>query len=749
MVIVNSMSKNPTLLVKRVKYFALVARKCKVESMHFQRAERALFALLPAMLARQVRKLPLEEQIRTLFQMSYISRALPKPPKEVADQAMAEQLNMLCHSPIAIPEWLYVKLHATGCHLRPNWDEKEMDPGGGGTSACLEYSRKDGGKWAGLFHELDNSGIKISIQDSLSMGPSVHLGEPQPLTEAGQYWRGLLKGALQQWVEDYSTIDIPADHFDHEQVAVLEYGYKTRMVSKSPFKLVAVSEGFRKVLFYETLFSLRPCRAALQDMVLKLSGVDPLHPHDRGRFIFSSDLSKATDTLSHEALFAVCAGLGLPSYLVYGGRIAGHKMTRGTLMGIPCSWPILNIIHWRIGRMVDHGEDFMIKGDDLIAFWTLAQIAKYKTLCHMVGFIVKEEASFIGRDFGIFCETLFTITDGTLHPVEKDYIPLRFCHCESDTVARGVHVPLPAILTLGDTIRSFRGRVPHETLVRVQGYVARGWPTSGRKMGVDPYLPKEFGGLGLVPHHEERLLSRRDRVVVTYYHNHPDEFVKDSLRLSYSSRSKVMDDTVRYMSDRFIGRVKFRLKTETNESQLGEILPYVMQRLFESVYGTLGFQAEPEDLIFRRRGPAALLRDMGKLAKRIRRQVGNAPPLRWTYASAYALKGRVYPDFRTSLVFKYTGLVASSMTEEELDTWLMRIKRDGHPLEMRPVPFWTDPTPDPVWTVQDQLTLRASIRLMLNEPTPRAPPEEEPFKNAFLKGPVGNAARRRARRPSF
>jgi hypothetical protein len=135
--------------------------------------------------------------------------------------------------------------------------------------------------------------------------------------------------------------------------------------------------------------------------------------------VYSADLKKATDGLSHQWLSWICHYLGLPAsevfiteYIDAGGSIV--ELLRGAFMGLPVSWTLLTLTHLIICERVDPDGYFWLKGDDMIAYWTRAQWDKYKQLMTVTGMTINESKSFVAERRGTFCEGLYQLSNDGL-----------------------------------------------------------------------------------------------------------------------------------------------------------------------------------------------------------------------------------------------------------------------------------------------------------------------------------------------
>jgi hypothetical protein len=222
-------------------------------------------------------------------------------------------------------------------------------------------------------------------------------------------------------------------------IVIPEMGMKTRIVQSCSAGATFVGHQWRAKL-NRVVFRPKSIRLGLgpeSSLPLKRRFLD------KRRIVFSSDLSEATDRLNRDVIDKICQKIGLPPETVYLDctyyKGTPYPVRRGTMMGLPCSWLILSIVHDAICRYVDSIDPggYYIRGDDLIAYWTLVQVKLYKELMEELGFGVNDKKSFRHPYRGWFCEQSFIFRNGKLER-EDSILPLRsFCRPPDEAVICG------------------------------------------------------------------------------------------------------------------------------------------------------------------------------------------------------------------------------------------------------------------------------------------------------------------------
>jgi len=247
-------------------------------------------------------------------------------------------------------------------------------------------------------------------------------------------------------------------------------------------------------------------------------------------YLFSGDLTAATDTIRHDVLDSffrdrqLDPGDARARYIRYQG--ADHPIRAGTDLGLGGSWPTMALLHaYACEEMGLSPESFVIKGDDIGALWYGRQVKFYlKWIQPLTGMAPNFKKTFAARlrqatrkgrtawdGRLLYCEQAYkvaSVKDGTYHLVRTNFsIPLKLMHVDSKTLRRGT----PRIWSLGD---AFSSLVPREGRSRVWHcqFANSTFEWAYREYGRWVFLPAPLGGLGMVPYKPN--LSVPDRVQV-------------------------------------------------------------------------------------------------------------------------------------------------------------------------------------------------------------------------------------------
>jgi hypothetical protein len=217
--------------------------------------------------------------------------------------------------------------------------------------------------------------------------------------------------------------------------------------------------------------------------------------------VFSGDLKKATDTFCHAYLKFFCNWFSLDHDLVYSNfMVEGVPTKRGAFMGLPLSWTILDLTHYLICRVVDPSMRFRIKGDDILAYWSVEQIKRWKFFCRMVGFVVNDKKSFNSRDAGTFCEAHYILREDGLH-IQPTLSVKTF-------VTTGNVDRFQVISSISDQAYK-RGVSPKRTNLLLGMYFPRELRFA-REKKLPLYLPSSMGGLGMIPDDPSRKMTLKE-----------------------------------------------------------------------------------------------------------------------------------------------------------------------------------------------------------------------------------------------
>jgi hypothetical protein len=414
-----------------------------------------------------------------LIQLSMGGRALPKAPAHMLEAAVAKQ-----HQILSIPSVKpvmdirrSVKKFLRTYGIRP-CEERPLKASFTSRSASYAFSRREGGRSQEIKDLLDEEFL-----DCLGPPPE---GEGEVAIAPGFGWPwNAMDAKLTEFGEYLSGLDF---EMESRSVAISEFGLKTRVVSCSDPVRTHQSESYRRQLL-QRLERLPCCAAPLRDDIRAMR----LENRDEGPYeVFSADLSSATDYLDHYVIAAFCDALKVPFELVTGGTIDDCVIARGTLMGIPCSWPILSLAHaWACYAMGIPLKSFRLKGDDLIGLWTSEQISTYQGgIQLMTGMPINLDKSFVAKDRGLFCERSYRLENCTLVEVEQNF-SVRFM---VDSAPSEEGFPYP--LKVRQRLWSLAGRVRWSRLTRI----AHHWAGVVPRLGGLAFLPVSWGGLEALPH---------------------------------------------------------------------------------------------------------------------------------------------------------------------------------------------------------------------------------------------------------
>jgi hypothetical protein len=287
-------------------------------------------------------------------------------------------------------------------------------------------------------------------------------------------------------------------------VAVPELGNKTRVVTKN--ESLRVAHGHRVRRTYEPVINNQEW-STTSDSKLdpELSVIDFTKAQGSDLVVFSGDFTNATGELSHEFLDLLAETLQIPGELLHKGfTVKGKPMTSGAFQGMPASWTVgLQMGHYCIARYVDPTHSFRIKGDDIIALWSLEQISLYTGLSKQVGLIVNDK-TIVSKHYGVYCEGDYIRVGKTLKRLP------------TFSIRSYVNGTIPST----DLINQYLARgVPREILLTVQQQSLTKWLALAKEHGVDPYMPEKFGGLGMMPPDMNAIIPREYSRIVQLAHN--------------------------------------------------------------------------------------------------------------------------------------------------------------------------------------------------------------------------------------
>jgi hypothetical protein len=284
---------------------------------------------------------------------------------------------------------------------------------------------------------------------------------------------------------------------------VAESGLKVRGVTKSPARVVAGGQAYRRHIFP----FLEKDKRAVTSQAL----VDPelleihFHRGERrsGLRVFSADFTDATTSMSHEALACFCEAFGVPPELVFEGHtISGKPVTTGCPMGLPVSWTALSVVHLAVCEVIDPTGSYRLKGDDLIALWSPAQIEGFIALAAQVGLVVNNK-SMTHKSIGTFCEGDYLLE----HVGHKSFVLRRQATFSLRSFA------VNEILPHDDAERLVARGVSRDLLYAMQQHFHKMWIRLATEKNVNPYAPRSLGGLGMVSSPDRQLDPVTCRIV--------------------------------------------------------------------------------------------------------------------------------------------------------------------------------------------------------------------------------------------
>jgi hypothetical protein len=401
------------------------------------------------------------------------------------------------------------------------------------TKACLELSSPKGGTAATMYHQmtryylqkLEESGVwdesqyyeddGSDIQFARTMDPSwaaiAESGETVPTL------RNLLGSIVNSQAEDAWELAMLASDIIHgtprpptkietfriyqslldeqgvtplKPLAIKEMGGKVRVATMHPAVEIQMARWLTKI-WLPVLKKANMSRDMLHGndfLILK---------HDkrfRNSFLYSADLSAATDHISHHLaqtagkILNKCLGIDeLPLFdtlikNLFGPHSVNEKLTKcGIHMGLGPSWTILSLLNGYAAYMAKCRTDtYRICGDDLIGFWNETQVQAYEENLHALGLVVNTSKSFRGSH-GVFAERLATIT-GDHQPIAyiRDVGHLAIAGA-SKYVSKQSNASLPILDLLRET------KVDHALVKDTQRRILKNYRSTG---------PTFLGGTG-------------------------------------------------------------------------------------------------------------------------------------------------------------------------------------------------------------------------------------------------------------
>jgi len=591
-------------LMAQTKSACLTCRRFSLSSDHV--LPQALWLVLP-------KKLGYTPSRSAMMQISMLSRALPR--KKDVSGAVADQIANLSQASVELTHADYLHLRTYGRRVfgrinpvpKPNFTTR---------AASYSYSRKRGGKG----------------QEVLDIIKGLDPYDQLPQHEGFGREGSLLKIQSAHFHSYGSLLANREYHLDSKAIPILERGWKVRMVSCSDPIRNLRSESYRSVL-YRKLKNVEACRTALMGEPTRLKFRNVV----RGAIVYSADLSAATDKLSWGAINALCEGLGIPFDLVAGGTLDGHEMRRGTLMGIPLSWPFLSIIHnWAIERMGISRGSYHIKGDDLIALWCLEEIAFYEHhLPLLTGMELNHNKTLLGRTCGVFCERFFRKNRSV---IQNEWDLTLVSGVFSLRPFMGMDDPgYPPEIALSEYLWTLKGRVPWEKIRRLSKvFEARRLPPTIRRFGDIVYLPPYMGGLSLIPPKCDQKVSPWLARIATAIHNGDGDAAVRALRLNLKFYYE--KNSAEFVASK--GLEYYDSVTQYRVQGHSPALEYFYAHLLELWLFWARFRGSPQGTLSFRRYTKVLSHFMRKTGKKVGAAYAALP---WTVVGVRELMARLGP----------------------------------------------------------------------------------------------------------
>jgi hypothetical protein len=467
--------KNASRYLSSLKGYAEYFRKCWITSII--PSEKALGNFFPKFMVGKIIFL-LKGDNSLIYELSCFKRGLPPPLQHNSNKTFELWKETVLNDCPPVPRHRFARFDDwLGSH---HFGTPVENPGiriiSG--SSCVEYNRREGGRTNFVREKLRHLRPQIYDHPVWTHGPP-----PDGMTTLDRIERcNIGLKAYQEILQSDLKPTIPNPTYP---VLIKELGFKTRIVTKSPAGNVMLGHIDRDKLFHYVK-QIPECYEALNEGLLPI----PLRVVDDDHYVYSCDLSRATDTVSHEVLWAMARHLGL-SELVFKHAYDGKPWKRGCPMGMPASWSILSLTNYWAAIDAAPKSSFRIKGDDLIGYWTKRQINTYQANIRGLGYIVKTSSSYVSLSRGLFCENPYEVRNGYLVPLEG-YFSLKFL---SQNLPDQIN-----LFALADRFHNLVNEgVPRKIVSSLQGLFLKKEIQKSWQARIDPYVPRMFGGLGLVP----------------------------------------------------------------------------------------------------------------------------------------------------------------------------------------------------------------------------------------------------------
>jgi len=561
-----------------------------------------------------------------LIQLSMGGRALPKAPPHLVETAVVKQ-HLTLAQPSVVPALDYVKsirkflshFHVEPCGYVP------VKPSFTSPSASYAFSRREGGR----SQEIKDL-LEPEFLDCLGP-PDEEDCEVAIFPGLGWPWNAINErlGDMGEYLSE-----LPFE-MESRSVPISEWGYKTRVVSCSDPVRTHQSESYRRQLL-KKLQQLPCCRTSSEEDYNALR----CDNRDEGPYqVFSADLQSATDNLSHHIIRAFSDELEVPFELVTGGTIDNCPINTGTLMGIPCSWPILSLAHaWACWAMGIPLRSFHLKGDDLIGLWTSEQIQTYQGGIQLLtGMPINLDKSFVAKDRGLFCERSYRLQNCTLVEAKQNF-SVRFM-VDSTPSEGGFPYPLK--------VRQRTWSLVGKVRWRILSTIARHWAGYVPRLGGLAYLPISWGGLEAMPHRFGEAAPSLCRKLASAIHDSKD-FRKLRAMLGMAWSRAYPAESAERVTEELIAVLSLQLGLTIE----GQLWPSLVRVLDES-RDTLGQWAHFTNVPAGHAGYHRYYRMVRRLSKRLAsKQVPQHSRLKsWTIQGVRRLVARVqYSPLQTGLL---------------------------------------------------------------------------------------------------
>lgn len=284
-----------------------------------------------------------------------------------------------------------------------------------------------------------------------------------------------------------------AQPLEARRVVVRERGGKARVVTPLPAAASFVGTYLNHWLLGLCAMDPRSDPYSNQTPVLRVMDYE---------YVRSADLTRATDLIPGPLAGAIargiCRGLGLVGSSVEQALLAFCRpvwvrpkdeepyLTNGApLMGAGPTWPLLNVYNLWLATSSYRSDRLRTVGDDLLAVGSVTASELYNARLTAVGGGVSVSKDTLSLYAGCLVERLCVVERGAL--------------VWYDTVSVGSLSSHSRVLTKGDEIPGWARGPSITSAPGVDYIVSKVFADDFRRLrayGLDPYLPREFGGAG-------------------------------------------------------------------------------------------------------------------------------------------------------------------------------------------------------------------------------------------------------------